>query len=601
MEKSKGSQARYIIDAEHWSCMMGKDLERSDLQPLQPVGITRKGALKVSVQTRDALGFSVGDRVEIVLQKGHCVLRKQEQRGVAFKPGRPLSLTLSEEVAEKLCPPGAAGAVIVDEKGEARIFPLRLQEHPPDPLGPRFVDELREDCVVRHGIPGLPRDGWTREALSDLEEILCSEPFRVDPVSVIAEGEDWVGWMTRNDILKKPASGDEQLRERLAEDIYRKQEMDGSWDHVTATAHALLNLLELGEDAKDERLRKAAKWLLDLPEPPHRPGMWMLSEEYLEEWLSKRRPKEGLAFCPGEIQWTGPGERISFYSWEYPKSEQDQFRGQEMQRVIPTCARFHPPACEPRLTHVSAVVAEALIRCGYSDHPRVRRYVNTVFHVGGAWGYWCGCGALGLYDSDIPASENTPDFDVRSSSKDGASDMSPWRWVGKSSECALLTNQPSLPGRNPTLGGRGTHLEPFSWYRVLGKDNIFVLLGMAWQNGDCWVKTNRALSGHPSCRGSLMEDLAVYQASRYQNSLGEWGQAFPAGMLAFLSLYEDPVAKSLVVKTVPWLREHQAEDGLWHHEEFPREELAAPCEPRLATYHIVNALHKFGVLDRLRP
>lgn len=190
MEKSKGSQARSIIDVEHWSHLMGKDLERSDLQPLQPVRITRKGALRVSVQTRDALGFSVGDRVGIALQKGHCVLRGQEQGGVAFKPGRPISMTLSEEVAEKLCPPGAAGAVIIDGKGEAKIFPLKLREHPPDPFGPRFVDELQEDCVVRHGIPGLPRDGWTREALSDLEEMLCSEPFRVDPVSVIAKGED---------------------------------------------------------------------------------------------------------------------------------------------------------------------------------------------------------------------------------------------------------------------------------------------------------------------------------------------------------------------------------------------------------------------------
>jgi len=223
--------------------------------------------------------------------------------------------------------------------------------------------------------------------------------------------------------------------------------------------------------------------------------------------------------------------------------------------------------------------------------------MNTVFHLGGAWGYWCGCGALGLYDSDIPVSERKPDFNVRIVTEDGTCDMSPWRWVSDASDCVLLTNQPDLPER-------GTHLEPFCWYGIPGENDRFALLGTGWQNGDCWAKTNRALSRHPSSPGSLTEHLAIYQASRYQNSLGEWDQAFPAGMLSFLSLYDNPVAKSLVIKTVPWLREHQADDGLWHHEELlrvPWGKLAEPCGARLATYHIVSTLHKFGLIDHLRP
>ena len=75
-------------------------------------------------------------------------------------------------------------------------------------------------------------------------------------------------------------------------------------------------------------------------------------------------------------------------------------------------------------------------------------------------------------------------------------------------------------------------------------------------------------------------------------------------MLAFLSQYGAGAAKSLVIKTVPWLREHQCDDGLWHHERLARDrhgELAEPPEPRLATYHAIAAMHKFGLLDRLRP
>jgi len=586
-----------LTDVKRWSCLMGRDLERTNLQPLQPVRINKNGAIKISVKTRDALGCSAGDRVGVELQNGQCWLRKQVQGGVPFKAGKPVSLTVSEEMVNALSPSGVVESVLIGQEREGRILPVMVREHAPDVLGPRYIDELRENCVVRHAIPGPPRDGWTSETLRELKEMLCSEPFRFDPVSAIASGNDWVGWMTRNRILKQPAPGDDRLRASLVEDIFREQKVDGSWSTVSATGYAILKLLALGESQSDERLRRAAKWLLELPEPSPRPGMWMLTGEYLNEWVSRRQPREHCPFEPGEFQWTPPDEDINFFSWNFPASEQDQFRGQEMQQVISTCARHHPPACEPRITHISALVAEALMRSGYANHPRLRRYVNTVFHLGGHWGYWCGCGALGLYDSDIPASESTPDFDVRLVAEDGTGDMSPWRWVSEASECALLANQPSLPEI-------GTHLEPFAWYGVPGEKDCFALLGTGWQNGDCWAKTNRALSQHPSCPGSLTEHLAIYQASRYQTSLGEWDQGFPAGMLAFLSLYDRGAAKSLVTKTVPWLRAHQSDDGLWHHEELYQNDWgkpAKPPEPRLATYHIVSALHKFGLIDRLCP
>jgi len=497
---------------------------------------------------------------------------------------------------QSLAPEEGGDAIRIGGDGQERTLPLRLEEHPPDVLGPRFIDELRDDCVVRHAIPGPARDAWTPDALSGLAGLLCAEPFRIDPVSAIADGDDWVAWMTRNRVLNRPVRGDDQVRTGLVEAILSGQQPDGSWGAVPATAYALLNLLALGENPSAEPLRRAAEWLLDLPEPPPRPGMWMLTTEYLEDWLSKRRPKEQRDFAPGEFHWTPPDDSINYFCWQFPDSEQGQFRGHEVQRVVPTCARHHPPACEPRMTHISGIVAEALLRCGLADHPRLRRYVNTVFHLGGEWGYWCGCGALGLFDADIPACDDPPDLNVRRAAADGADDLSPWRWVADRSECARLANKPDVQER-------GTGAEPFRWYRIPGRASLFALTGTGWQNGDCWMKTNRALSQHPACAGSLAEHLAVYQASRYQTSLGEWDQGFPAGMLAFLALYDTPSAKALMAKTVPWLREHQADDGLWHQEDLPRKDWgkqAIPAEPRLATYHIVSALHKCGVLSRLR-
>ncbi|MFC1718535.1 hypothetical protein ACFL6S_33070 [Candidatus Poribacteria bacterium] len=581
-----------LLDAGYWASIMGQELVESSLQPLQPVKVGRKNTIQFMCLTE--LGFSSADRFVVEVQDGRCILRRVEHGGLPIVKGK---LTVSEEVRNVLSQPDADGAILVGRQGEAFMLPVFVKEHPPDPLGPRFIDELLPNRIIRHAIPGPARGEWTTEALHDLVEMICSEPFSVDPIPAIAQGDDWVGWMTRNRLLEQPVPEDDSFRADIVSGILQGQKGDGSWDTVPATAYAILRFLALGEDASGEAIQRAANWLLDLPEPEPRPGMWMLTQEYLEEWLCRRQPREQKAFVAGEIQRAAPDDEISFYCWNFPMHEQDQFRGQEAQRVVPICARHHPPACEPRITHISALVAEALMLCGYHSHPRLRRYVNTISHVGGMYGYWCGCGALGFYDSDMPASEEEPDFDVRSTTFDGSHDMSSWRWISSSSKCAGLANHT----RQRT---KDTALEPFCWYNIPGEDGLFALIGIGWQNGDCWAKTNRALSRHPSCSGSLTEHLATYQASRYQTSLGEWDQGFPAGMLAFLSLYNSNTAKSLVTKTIPWLREHQADDGLWHHEKLSQNDwgkLAEPLAPKLATYHIISALHKFGLMDRLRP
>ena len=170
--------------------------------------------------------------------------------------------------------PAANGAALrIGGNGQTRTLPLRVEKHPPDVLGPRFIDELGEDCVIRHAIPGLPRGGWTEETLCELREMLCAEPFRTDPVAAIADGDDWVGWMTRSRILQQPLVGDDELRRSFAERIYSDQTADGSWAGVPGTAYAILRLLDIGESAADKRIQRAANWLLGLPEPPPRPGM----------------------------------------------------------------------------------------------------------------------------------------------------------------------------------------------------------------------------------------------------------------------------------------------------------------------------------------
>ena len=572
---------------EGWAPLMGSELPKAECQPIQPVAV-EQGAIRIAWDTVQKLGMAHRDALAVEVLDGLPVVCLAPDRGAGVTEGESTRVPVPEAVLTQWAATGSATAMLVMCDGRAQICPLTVRMHSPDVLGPRFVDERMDGAIVRHVTPGPDSDGWTPEALAKLEGLLCAEAFRVDPVQALVMEDDWAGWMTRR-MLNRPSPGDDALGRSMIETICAGQQEDGSWGIATATAYAILRLLALGVAAWDKRLQRASQWLLALPEVPGRPGMWMLNDGYLDEWTRERRPDEEGDSAP----W-GDG---SFYSWDYPDDEQDQFRGQLMQRVIPTCARHHPPACEPRMTHTSALIAEALLRCGLADAPRVRRYLNTVFEVGGAWGYWCGCQALGLYGPGFDAVDRAPDLDAIAPGEDEEGDLAAMRWTGDTAECAGLANVPDVPDR-------GTHLEAFNWRAIPGQRDAFALIGAAWQNGDCWAKTNRALAACSSHPGSRTERMAVYQASRYQTSLGEWNQGFPAGLLAFLSPFGNPMAKSLVVKTVPWLRKHQLDDGLWHHEDLPRNDWGRPArapEPRLAAYHIVAALHAAGVLACLRP
>jgi hypothetical protein len=173
-----------------WAQWMGRDLEQAVLQPLQPVRVGRDRAIRLHNPALRALGFSGEDRLIVERRDGACALCRATSGGRALEKGK---LPVAETVAQALSPPGASGALLVGREGEAAIAPLYVQEHAPNVLGPRFVDEWHGDRVVRHAIPGPPRDAWTPDALRELEDLLFAEPFPVDPLPILAKGEDWKG------------------------------------------------------------------------------------------------------------------------------------------------------------------------------------------------------------------------------------------------------------------------------------------------------------------------------------------------------------------------------------------------------------------------
>lgn len=107
---------------------------------------------------------------------------------------------------------------------------------------------------------------WLLKALDytgHLEIMLKDGSFRHDPFKPFRDGKDLYSFVVRRDLLKKPNQDDEELGEKLAEEIFSNQEDDGSWNGtVMSTCHNLNQLNLMGIQCDDKRVRTGANWLL---------------------------------------------------------------------------------------------------------------------------------------------------------------------------------------------------------------------------------------------------------------------------------------------------------------------------------------------------
>lgn len=596
-----------------WDQLMGRELPRSESQPLQPVMI-ENGKLKLFAGALNSR-FSPGTKIGIQLRGDHIALEEVSdgnplQEASFWNEGRVAEFKLPEAIREMLPEEDPVFAILLDNGERLELLPVRVREHDPDVLGPRIIDEIEEStggtrAIVRHIIKGFEYEDWTIEKLKELEQLICSKPFSYDPLKELTTGQDWVSWKVRNEILQQPAPYDEALRAELVNAIFAEQAESGSWENsVLKTAYSILHALSIELPEDDARIQKAAKWLLNWPEPVGRPGMWMQTDKHLQEWNAIKR---------GESQ----TERDSFMDGAVDDEDCDFVRADHQQQVIPTCARHFTGLCDSIL-HPSATAADALCRCGYADHPRVRNYANSILQLGGMFGYFCACWGINDFDVEIEDLKgNAPDFNQRREEHEIALKSIPYGYARDRVDLHVLARNPNYPETHrPDLADTNGWV-PYEW-KDIGVSDHFALVGTYWQNADCWAKTNRALSQFPTWPGTIAEFFALFQLHLYQTPLGEWNQGFPAGILRWIAevtrtarrdySFENSsplrFAKLIILKTIPWLRENQKEDGLWYHDELSRfsdGEARRPISRRLGTYHIVSVLNEFDLLDRLRP
>ena len=609
------------MSTEFWLKCMGKSLPRAVAQPVQPMRVIEgTGSLHPHVvHGKLPKGAEVGLR----LDGRRIVLEATADSGSSvptarFYDDRDESLVLSvpDDVRQRLPVNEPCWTMLVSTENRLELMPIRVEEHQADTLGPRSFDEVcfseerNTPEVVRHVVKGLEHAEWTADRIMELENLLCAKPFARDPVPELATGNDWVAWKARREIMAKPTPDDRALHLHLIKDVFDGQQEDGSWEgSVAKTGYGILQALAIRVPRDDPRILKAAEWLLERSQPERRPGMWMAREQQLNTWNRRDNTK---------TSWTEP----DFDSFEggLGVAHEREFVMQEAgQRVIPTCARGYSGLCDAMM-HISAIAADALCQCGHADHPRVKDYFHSMTQLAAMFGYFYSCwGILDFHRGLEERGDAEPDFDLpeRKEEYDIALRAIPYGYGRDADDLLFLAGCPQAAGvHRPDLADTNGWF-PYTWHEI-GVENHYALIGAYWQNADCWARSNRALAQYPGCVGSLTEFFALFQCHLYQTSLGEWSQGTPGGILRFitettrLARTRDRVdaspllrfAKLMVLRTVPWLREHQKKDGLWHHEDLPRwgDAVGYPAMgPRLGTYHILTALHAFGLLGRLRP
>jgi hypothetical protein len=489
--------------------------------------------------------------------------------GLALQPGSEIELAPTAEGGPKVTFPDWAidqlalrreDTVCITQR-EKRFYLKRLElvERPSTIPGCTIIDRFEESLVTR-----------TYGARPDVNDVrmpeLCELLGRMgrlhtDPLDPLVRLDGPLGLLARRTFLGGPTGPDVE-----ATDAYRQQVVDGqgdngSWeDDVIGTASSVIRLLEAGSSPQDRVVQAGARWLLSLPEPVGLPGLFLVSEELarrFNEW--KARP--GAKGRPHRRE--SRGEMRGFLS------------------NVDILTHYAYDACELRLTWTTALVLEALLRCGLHAEPRVLRAINSLLSLSESGG-WCGCGYLDARVS-VPDSSEPPDlnrFPIPQRNTPHSVD-----WFPSRDDIRSLAYDYQYDG-----------------YEIRPGESL--LVKFYHNTGLCTMVVHRALSFHPAYPGSTLEAIAALRYAYCQSAYGTWGnEIYLSSMFGFMSRSTHPLCAFLVLRSVPLLIREQRPDGFWR--EAPAIHSARVELPHRSkeesTFLILQALHQFGFLSSLRP
>ena len=453
------------------------------------------------------------------------------------------------------------GLCVTERGGTFYLKKLQLVEMSSEVPACVIVDTFAPGSVKRSYSPAVPFDQIKHD---HLERILSAVgTFRHDPIAPFRHVQGRVGLLARKELLGGWTKADTEAVKAYRKELAEDQLDDGSWhESMIHTAFRLIRLIEVGGTRKHAAVAKGVRRLLESPEPIGFPGLF---------------------FCD-------PAMADKFNQWKEEHTGSDRFTKSGAKHAEQAFANNVDlvgrggEACETRVYWSSAVVLEALLRCGLARNPRVVRAVRTflaVTRTGG--GRWCG-NHIFMAKRDYSGLSGPLDFDCAQVTP---AERTKWATNGK--------DVIEMVADDPDYG----HEHYKQW--ALGK-NRAALMRHADEHdgGNCTFIVHRALSWHPGYRGSQLELLGSLKCENLQGWDGAWSRSGLAFAFLMLERLATPLAAFAALRSVPVLIRRQGPDGLWNEAHLPTAHPKTKPPPKeVTTFVVLKTLKKHGFLDAL--
>jgi len=377
------------------------------------------------------------------------------------------------------------------------------------------------------------------ELLPKLKERYKDFKLRYDVRDFLRGRRTFEAWRTRR-ILGILGRADGKWRAKLIGERLKKQREDGSWKgRVTITARNLRELADLGMSRDDDEIQSGVRWLVNRPQSPrpqspYNPGMFFATDELIneqQEVIEQRRKQRG-----------GARERFN------------KRRAIEVNLVKAGDSLIGWP-CGPRITWTTALALEALLKLGYEENERVQAALRTL-----TMSRWCdNAQQHGL--SGTGEMRRKEPYSVEEIEKIEQDCIQQFRYGG-------------ISGTEEIERADTAHI-PFYMRRIAHKstpDGEVYPLRMPDVGGGCPLIMTRALSQVKNKKLRRLVEANLWKFAGWQDSRdgsfpGKYAERyFRFPQAAFLSIfagYDHPVAKTAILKMIPWIVENQNEDGSW--------------------------------------
>lgn len=491
------------------------------------VSVYPDGRMNLKKAAREHLGMRGRQRLFLDMSE-EILLSTDEAKGEEIELIKGNRVRMPEEALRRLGITEKSLVGLVERKNAAAVKKVEM-------VG-RKADRSRIfDLETTHTLTRVTETNpMPCELLPKLKERYKDFKVRYDVRDFLKGRRTFEAWRTRR-ILEISEPSDEKLRAKLIEERLKKQRGDGSWERrVTITARNLRELADLGMSRDDNEIQRGVRWLLDRPQSPYNPGMFFATDELINEQrelIEQRRKQRG-----------GARERFN------------KRRALEVNLVKEGDSLIGWP-CGPRITWTTALALEALLKLGYEEKERVQAALRML-----TMSRWC---------------DNAQQHGLSGTGEIRRREPYSIEEIEKIEEgCIQQFRYGGVSGTEEIERADMAHI-PFYMRRIAHKstpDGEEYPLRMPDVGGGCPLIMTRALSQVKNEKLRRLAEANLWKFAGWQHSPdgsfpGKYAERyFKCPQTAFLSIfagYDHPVAKTAILKMIPWIVEKQNEDGSW--------------------------------------